>query len=105
MAQQMMQPPGGPMDPSMPPGAAPAPAGGQGYVIEIYVLPDGTFNVSQESMEQETMEHQATGMEEEKGQEFNSLGEVLQAVMRMIKSNPMTGDEDAQFDAGFNGRR
>lgn len=101
MAQQMMQP-RGPMDPSKPPLAAPT--GGQGYVVEIYVLPDGTFKVSKESMEQERMEHQASGMEEG-GEEFSSLGEALQAVLRIVKSNPVAGDDDAQFDAGFNGRR
>ena len=83
---------GGPEGMGMPPDEA----GGmsQGYCIELYVLPDGTFTVSgPEAMP--TMK----GME---GKEtYDSIGAALKGVLELIKQNPIGGEAGEQFEAGY----
>lgn len=76
----------------------------QGYVIELSVLPDGTFKVSgPEPLEVEAAEEEgAPGSE--MGEDFASIGDALKGVLMMIKQNPVGGDDQQQFEAGYASR-
>lgn len=87
-----------PMTPAaeaMPAEAMPAEEAG-GYVIEIMVHTDGTFEVSKADMKMEAAE-----TADEAGESFTDLGAALKAVMTMVKENPMGSSAQGQFDAGF----
>ena len=64
-----------------------------GYVIEIMVHTDGTFEVALGEMKMEAGEPA--------GESFTDLGAALKAVMMMVKENPMGSSAQGQFDAGF----
>lgn len=67
-----------------------------GYVIEIMVHADGTFEVSRADMQAETAE-----TVEPAGESYTDLGAALKAVMAIVKENPMGPSAQGQFDAGF----
>lgn len=86
------------------PGAADEAGAGdlsQGYCIEISVLPDGTFKVSgPEPLAAEAKEE--TGEAGSKtGEDFDGIAEALKGVIQIVKANPVGGDPNAQFDAGY----
>ena len=82
---------------------SPAPAGGdlsQGYCVEVHVLPDGTFGMSgPEPLEMEAAE----GENPSGDQQFQSVGEALQAVLAVIRDNPVGGAPaaEAEMEAGY----
>jgi hypothetical protein len=77
---------------------------GQGYVIEIVVKGDGSFAVSKEPLQAEAVEENAEPMPgAAQDQTFSSLGEMLKGVMAIVQENPVSGNEQTQFDAGFGG--
>lgn len=96
---------------AMPDGAAMAPAESatpdlsQGYCVELSVLPDGTFKVSgPEPLETEAAEE--TGEPgSEMGEDVRSVGEALKAILAIVKANPVAGDDNAQFQAGYDERQ
>lgn len=66
----------------------------QGYCIELYVMPDGTFTVSgPEAMDKMK--------EMEEGEEFSSIGEALKQVLMLIKQNPVGDSGQKSFEAGY----
>jgi hypothetical protein len=70
----------------------------QGYLVEIKVLADGTFQVKQETMQIEPEEAAAAG--EETGENFDNLGDALKEVIRIVRDNPVGESEQANFEAG-----
>ena len=80
----------------------------QGYVIEVSVLPDGTFQVSPpEPLSEEAKEENADAGEEpgsEKGDTYEIIAEALKGIIKVVKANPVGGADagQAQFDAGYN---
>lgn len=76
----------------------------QGYCVELSVLPDGSFKVSgPEPLEAEAAEE--TGEPgSEMGEDYTSIGEALKAILAITKANPMSGDADAQLQAGYEAR-
>jgi hypothetical protein len=85
----------------------------QGFCIELSCLPDGTFNVSVETLEQEAEEPN-----EKPGQEAGSFEEAIKAVMAMYEQvskvmpegNPPGGsmgtpEETDAMAQGFSGVR
>ena len=86
--------------------AAPGSAGGdltQGYVIEVSVLPDGSFNVGDPEPLQEEAEEENGEETSDSGQSYPSIGAALKQVLLLIQENPVSGNADAQFQAGFSG--
>lgn len=81
-------------------GATPADdaAMAEGYVIEIMVKADGTFEVAKSDMKSEVEEAPS-----EDTMSYDSLGQALKGVMDIIKNNPISASEQSQFDAGFGG--
>jgi len=74
----------------------------QGYCIEISVLPDGTYQVSPpESLKEEAAEEQGGEPGSEAGQTFDSVGAALKQVLKLMKDNPVGGDGQASFEAGY----
>lgn len=76
----------------------------QGYAITIAVKPDGTFSVSKGALEAEPAPEQAVeGMPPAAagGESFQSVGEMLKAVLAMVNENPTSGDDQTQFNSGF----
>jgi hypothetical protein len=85
---------------------APGSAGGdltQGYVIEVSVLPDGSFNVGAPEPLQEEAEEENGEETSDSGQSYPSIGAALKQVLLLIQENPVSGSADAQFQAGFSG--
>lgn len=75
------------------------------YCIEVYVYEDGTYRVTKESPEAEAAEHAAAGTREgEGGQDYQSPGQVLQAVLDHLRTNPVGDSGQAQLEAGFESR-
>ena len=70
----------------------------EGYVIEIMVMADGTFQVAKSDMKSEVEE-----VPSEDTMSYDSLGQALKGVMDLIKNNPISASEQSQFDAGFGG--
>lgn len=120
------------MPPNAMPAAAPAPAGagaappmddaaddaGEGYCIEISVLPNGTFNVSKEALKDEADEDNAAAAggplgvtqnpngpgappAEAHGQDFDSAADAFKAALEIYRANPVGQGEQAGLDAGF----
>ncbi len=78
---------------------------GLAYVIEVYVYKDGTYRVTKESKDDEAREHAEAGTEEgHGGTDIQSTGDMLKAVLDIVKSNPAGGGEQEGFDAGFSGQ-
>lgn len=74
----------------------------QGYCVELSVLPDGTFKVSgPEPLEAEASEEQGEPGSE-MGEDMRSIGEALKKILEITKANPISADDNAQFEAGFN---
>ncbi len=74
----------------------------QGYCLELSVMPDGTFKVSgPEPLEEEAKEEQGAEPGSEEGQDYDSIGEALKAILQAVRSNPVGGDSNKQFDAGY----
>jgi len=76
----------------------------QGYTLELSCLPDGTFQLSPpESLKAEADEEQGEGGEpgSEAGETFDSIGAALKAMLKAIKDNPLGGDGQQAFDAGY----
>ena len=95
-----------PTMPDMPMSDAETPAEGgdlaQGYCIEISVLPDGSFKVSgPEALEVEAAADQGEAPYSEVGEDFTSIGEALKQVLTLIKQNPVGGEAQANFEAGY----
>lgn len=85
-------------DPMMDPTAAPAAPAQQGFVIEISCLPDGTFSVSSEPLEEEAAEEQgAPGSE--RGTPAKSFGEALKQALALYQAGGSTGDDE--FAEGY----
>lgn len=81
---------------------ADAAAGGeQGFCIEISCLPDGTFQVSSEPLEQEAAEETGAAGSET-GQTAKSFGEALKLALQLYQSNGE--DPNESFEAGYNGK-
>lgn len=83
----------------------------KGYCIEISVLPDGTFNVGEpESLEEENEEEQGGAQAEgegadddDKGTDYQSVSDMLKGVLKIVQSNPVGDNPQAQFSAGYKG--
>jgi hypothetical protein len=74
----------------------------QGYCVELSVLPDGTFKVSgPEPLEAEAAEETGEAGSE-MGEDVKTIGEALRKILEITKANPIAGDDQAQFEAGFN---
>lgn len=74
---------------------------GQGICIEIQVLPDGTFNVSSEPLQEEAEEENCESGEE-KGQTASSIGDALKIVLSLYRENaPSDSTAQQQFQAGY----
>lgn len=86
----------------------------QGFCIEVSCLPDGTFNVSVEPLEQESAEMEGPG------HEAASIDEALAAAMEIYRQvsgggeseeseepmpEEMPEEEGASFEQGFKGVR
>lgn len=85
-------------NPTMDPTAAPAAPAQQGFVIEIACLPDGTFSVSSEPLEEEAAEEQgAPGSE--RGTPAKSFGEALKQALALYQAGGSTGDDE--FAEGY----
>ncbi len=80
------------------------PSADAGYVIEITVSPDGTFEVDSEPLEEEAQEEagEAPGSEMS-ASPIKSFGEALKRALEIYQNNGDDGDSDEQFDAGFSG--
>jgi len=97
------------MMPAMPASDAGAmPMGGgagdlsQGYCLELSVLPDGTFKVSwPEAIEDKAKDDEGEAPYSEIGEDFTSIGEALKAIIGKIKDNPVGGDAQKNFEAGY----
>lgn len=63
------------------------------YCIRICVYADGTFATSGP----EPIDAEKT----EDAESVTSMNEAMKAAFNIFKSNPVGGDEQAQFDAGF----
>lgn len=74
----------------------------QGYVIEVSVLPDGTFTVDTEPLQEEAQEENGEPAEGP-GKTYQSKGEVLKAVLDLINNNGQADDSNEQFQSGFSG--
>ena len=68
----------------------------EGYVIEIMVKGDGTFEVAKADLKMEAEE-----MVAEDTMSYDSLGQAMKAVIDLVKNNPISASEQSQFDAGF----
>jgi hypothetical protein len=95
-----------PMQPAAQPGMMgdepeAAPEGDEGYAVVICCYSDGSYAVSKHPLPEEAEEQGQPGVSPE--QKVGSLGEALKAALDMIKSNPVAGDADSEFSAGFNG--
>lgn len=76
----------------------------QGYSIEISCLPDGSYKVSgPEPLQAEASEEQGEPGSEQ-GDDFPTIGAALKQVLQLIKENPMSGDGNAQLEAGYAAR-
>jgi len=85
--------------PAAPDAAAAAPAA-QGFTIEISCLPDGTFSVSSEPLEEEAQEEQGEAGSES-GQPAKSIGEALKIALQLYQAGGTTGEDD--FAKGYAG--
>ena len=79
----------------------------QGFVIEISCLPDGTFNVSSESLPEEAQEEQGTGDADSEepgdgGQTYKSFHDAMAAAIAIYKAGGQADDSESQFNSGFN---
>ena len=85
------------------PTATPAPAAApatQGFTIEISCLPDGTFQVSSEPLQEEAQEE--TGAPgSEAGQTVKSFGEALKIALQLFQAGGSTGSDE--FESGYAG--
>lgn len=69
-----------------------------GFVIEISCLPDGTFAVSSEPLEEEAAEE--TGAPgSERAQPVKSFGEALKQALALYQAGGSTGDDE--FAEGY----
>jgi hypothetical protein len=69
-----------------------------GYCVELHVMPDGTFRVSgPEPLEQEAAE----GESPDEGEPYQSIGEALKGILKVVRDNPPEQDEQAHFNAGL----
>lgn len=73
--------------------------GTPGFTICISCLPDGTFNVSTEPLEDEANEDNADGDEADKGKPAKSFGEALKMALEAYKNDGQ--DADAQLESGY----
>jgi len=73
----------------------------KGYTIELSVLPDGTYQLSPPEPLEDEAEEEMGEAGSEVGETFPSIGEALKAMLRMIKTNPVGEDGQAQFGAGY----
>ena len=76
--------------------AAAAPATQQGFVIEIYVMGDGTMSVLSKPLAEEI---EAEGEEASKGQVVKSFGEALKTALALYQAGGSTGDDE--FSEGY----
>ena len=81
----------------------------KGYVVELSCMPDGTYSVSgPEPLSEEQSEESAGGDAgsdaDDQGQTFDSIGAALKGVLDIIKQNPMSGNDQDQFNAGYAGK-
>lgn len=76
--------------------AAAAPTTGGGFVIEIYVMPDGTMSVMSKPLAEEI---EAEGEEAGKGQVVKSFGEALKVALGLYQAGGSTGDDE--FSEGY----
>ncbi len=82
--------------PSTDSAAAAAPTTGGGFVIEIYVMPDGTMSVMSKPLAEEI---EAEGEEAGKGQPAKSFGEALKLALQLYQAGGSTGDDE--FAEGY----
>ena len=75
----------------------------QGYSLEISVLPDGTFKLGAPEPLEVEAEEETGAPGEELGEDFPSIGGLMKALLEVVKRNPVGGDEQQNFEAGFNG--
>jgi hypothetical protein len=75
--------------------AAPAADLSAGFCVEIHVTPDGSFFVVGPEPIDEAEE------QGEQGESFDSIGAALKELLRIVRENPITGGEQADFDAGY----
>ena len=69
----------------------------QGFCIEISCLPDGTYNVSVESLQSESAE---SG--ESAGTQASSFEDAIKAAIALYQQTS-GGDDSSDFEAGFSG--
>lgn len=70
----------------------------QGFCIEISCLPDGTYNVSVESLQSESAEPG-----ESAGAQVSSFEEAIKAAISLYQKTS-GGDDSSEFEAGFSGK-
>lgn len=73
----------------------------QGYCIEISVLPDGSYKVSGPEPLPEEADEEKGEPGAEQGDDYPSIGAALKGVLDIVKQNPVGGDADKQFGAGY----
>jgi len=96
-----------------PPPAPPAePQGDGSYEICLKVMPDGTFQVYKESEADESSEPSEPGGEDlmsggdemaegGKGETFDNIEDALRGVVKLYRSNPVSGGPMDQMKAGY----
>lgn len=70
----------------------------QGFCIEISCLPNGTYNVAVESLQSESAE---SG--ESAGTQASSFEDAIKAAIALYQQ-ASSGDDNSDFEAGFNGK-
>lgn len=71
----------------------------QGYSVELYVWPDGTYTVgAPEAVSPEDLQaHQ-----DAEGDDQTDLTGALKRLLNVVKNNPVGGNAEEQFAAGYN---
>lgn len=77
------------------PVAPAAPDMAQGYCVKLSALADGTYAVSGPTPYAEG---------EDAGESFTTIGEALKGIIGIVKENPVSGDDQKQFEAGYGAR-
>lgn len=69
-----------------------------GYCIKFYVWPDGTFSIGEP---QPISDEEADANVESEGENQSDLTSALKRLLNVVKSNPVSGDDEEQFAAGY----